>query len=117
MDWNHLCETRRIIHYYPYMAKIAGDVLGGLLLSRIIFLPKDDESRIKSQDGELWVLNSFTDWAEDLGTNPTEIEKALELLKKKNLIFVDFFEHEGKQYMVVIENQNTLAKELYKKTG
>lgn len=69
---------------------ISGDLIAGIVLSRIIYWFSPDKNgkskiRVVKKDGE-WLAKAREDWYEETRLSPKQLDRALKILKDKNLI-------------------------------
>jgi hypothetical protein len=78
------------IEIRPDLVKVAGDVVVGLLLSRIVFChqPKmlAKSKRHVVRDGASWIAKTREEWMAETGLTLTRYNRAIRVLKQKELI-------------------------------
>lgn len=78
---------------------IAGDLVAGILLSQIVYwhLPdRDGKSRLRVQrEGKFWIAKSRTEWWDECRVSPKQVDRALEALRRRNVIETRLFKFNG----------------------
>lgn len=78
---------------------VAGDLIGGVLLSQIIYwhLPnRDGTNRLTIEhDGFLWLAKKREDWWEECRITPKQFDRAVKILEQKNLVITDVMWFQG----------------------
>lgn len=78
---------------------IAGDLVAGILLSQIVYwhLPdRDGKSRLRVQrEGKLWIAKGRTEWWDECRVSPKQVDRALETLRRHNVIETRLFKFNG----------------------
>lgn len=75
---------------------LADDLIGGLLLSQIVYwhLPSKDSGKTKlrvKKEGHLWIAKGRGDWYDEIRISPKQYDRAIAILKKKDLVETKLF--------------------------
>ncbi len=84
------------ILYRSVYADIAGDPIGGLMLSALIHWAghKDECARVAHNDIE-WLVIPRQKWSDMLGVTGRQVDARLPLLEAKDLIYKAVYKYEG----------------------
>jgi hypothetical protein len=94
---------------------ITGDLIAGILLSQIIywFLPKQGKRKIKIfKDNHYWLAKRRQDWWEECRISPKQFDRAIRILKKRNLVVTRTYRFYGSPTMHIHLNEIELIEKL-----
>ncbi|GGE28801.1 hypothetical protein GCM10011571_33660 [Marinithermofilum abyssi] len=85
-------------HVHHAYIDIAGDLVAGTLLSRIIFWfspNKEGKSKLRVfKDGHYWLAKNRTDWWDEIRITPKQYDRAIKVLQQKNLVVKKVYKFE-----------------------
>jgi hypothetical protein len=77
----------------------ASDLVAGIMLSQIVYwhLPdREGRSRLRvERDGRQWIARARTEWWDECRISPREADKALQALRRRNLVETRLFRFDG----------------------
>ena len=86
-------------HVHHAHIDIAGDLIAGTLLSRIMwwFAPTSDgKSKLRVfKDGHWWLVKNREDWWDEIRITPKQYDRAIKVLEEKNLIIKKIYKFNG----------------------
>src|SRR5688572_3050719 len=92
-------HSRDVIDFKKIYVDMAGDLVAGLVLSQTVYwhLPgADGITRLRvSKGGELWIAKRREDWFEEIRISPKQLDRALEILVDKELIYAAVYGFAG----------------------
>ncbi|TCO69549.1 hypothetical protein [Marinisporobacter balticus] len=114
-------STKDTIDFKKIYVDVAGDLIAGLLLSQLIYwyLPsKEGTTKLRvKKDGELWLAKSRTDWYEEIRISPKQYDRAIKILKEKNIVETQLFKFSGSPMIHIklkLDNLIILKNEIFK---
>lgn len=94
---NAFAQEIHVLHK-PYV-DITGDLIAGMLLSQIMYWCSPDRNgkiRLRVQHkGFLWLAKTREDWFEELRISPKQYDRAIKILKEKDLVATELFRFNG----------------------
>src|SRR6185369_11751800 len=98
INWEQ--SSRDTIDFKKAYVDMAGDLVAGLVLSQIIYwhLPgRNGVTRLRiSHDNEKWIAKKRRAWWDEIRVSPKQLDRALKILEKKNLIVTALYHFETK---------------------
>lgn len=98
INWEQ--SSRDTIDFKKAYVDMADDLVAGLVLSQIVYwhLPgRDGVTRLRiSRDGELWIAKRREDWWEEIRITVKQLDRALKILEKKNLVVTALYHFNDK---------------------
>lgn len=93
INWEQVsCDA---IDFKKIYVDIAGDLIAGLVLSQIIYWhlpgPNGITKLSVSHDGELWIAKKREDWWDEVRVGPRQMDRAIDILKEKELVVTGLF--------------------------
>ena len=93
LNWEQ--SSRDTIDFKKAYIDMAGDLIAGLVLSQIVYwhLPgRNGVTKLSvSHDGELWIAKKRTEWWNEIRVTPKQLDRALIILEKKQLIITALY--------------------------
>lgn len=88
------------IDFKKVYVDMADDLIGGLLLSQIVYwhLPSKETGKSKmrvEKEGEFWIAKGREDWHEEIRISAKQYDRAIKILEKKDLVVVKTFKFDG----------------------
>ncbi|WP_165847689.1 hypothetical protein [Ammonifex thiophilus] len=76
---------------------VTGDLVAGILLSRIIdrYLSGESKELKPGRDGELWLVKGREEWWEECRITPKQFDRAVALLEQKGIVEKKVFKFNG----------------------
>lgn len=97
LQWEQ--ASRDTIDFKKSYVDMAGDLIAGLVLSQIVYwhLPgQNGITRLRvSRDNELWIAKARKDWYEEVRVSPKQLDRALAILEKRELIVTKVYHFGG----------------------
>lgn len=91
--------SRDTVDFKRCYVDLTGDLIAGLMLSQLIFwyLPdRDGSSKLRvNHTGHLWIVRSRFDWWNEIRITAKQVDRALRILKEKQLIVVEYHRFSG----------------------
>ena len=114
LAWEH--ASRDTIDVKKIYIDIAGSLVGGVLLSQIIFwhLPnRTGQSKLSvKQDDHFWLVKKQEDWWDECRISPKEYRLAISEMESKKIIIKKIFKYEGNPTTHLRLNWDGLIKEI-----
>lgn len=106
----------KFIHTHHATIDIAGDLVAGILLDRILwwFTAKPNgESKVKvKKDGFIWLAKKRTDWVDEIRISPKQYDRASKLLVDAGLIIVGKYKFNGDPMIHIRPNYDVYMQRL-----
>lgn len=97
--------SRDTIDFKKAYVDMAGDLVAGLVLSQIIYwhLPgRNNVTKLRvEQDGKHWVARNRKEWWDEIRITPKQLDRALKILRAKNLVETGNWFFDGKKTLHV----------------
>ncbi len=88
------------IDFKKVYVDMADDLIGGLLLSQIVYwhLPSKETGKTKlrvEKEGEMWIAKGREDWHDEIRISAKQYDRAIKILEQKDLVIVKTFKFNG----------------------
>lgn len=107
-------NSRDTIDFKKIYIDITGDLIAGLLLSQIIYwnLPdQNGKSKLKVyKQNKYWLAKQRNDWWEEIRITEKQYDRAIKILKEKQIVEVENTMFDGKRTPHIYLNQKMLIK-------
>lgn len=92
-------KSRDVIDFKKIYVDMADDLVSGLVLSQIVYwhLPGSDgitKLRV-DKDGHKWIAKKREAWHDEIRVSPKQLDRALEILEQKGLVFTGLYGFAG----------------------
>lgn len=95
-------EKTDVIEIKKKYVDLTGDLIAGILLSRIAYLlSSENTNKVVEKEGKKWLAMRRADWKEDCRLSTTQVDRGINLLERKGLIEKKTFKYNGTPIMHV----------------
>lgn len=108
--------SQDIIFAQKKFIDITGDLVTGILLSKIVywFLPdKDGNLKVRvKKNGQLWIVKKRDEWYDEIRITPSQYDRAVKVLESQELIHTEVHKFDGNPTTHLTLNINILVEKL-----